>query len=191
MIRQHLVRESESLAADPGYETRAPQALQFSQVWGLFSLERKVLLAGLLTVLLEFIASQIRARRNQRKEPFGATLSRPTLRRYWYARNKRRPSPAFTIPCLVAVTYLVSFTMVRMGLFGMLLPQFSEAFFTDSDNAGISLSWMLNLVNLVLLTYLTVSIFFSLLTTSAGNWQERFLLLFAATILVTSRYTVF
>ena len=189
VVRNYLERARAHRADENGMS--ALEILPVSKLWELFSIERKIFLAGALTLLLEYIPSLVRVRRGHQVANFGRTLSRPPIRRFWYRFNQRRPPRAITVPCVVASAYLVTFIMVRMVLFALLYPQFTEAFFTDVDSAGMSLSRMLHLVNLALLTYLVVSLFDNLLRTPTGTRQERFLLIFAMTVLGTSRYTVY
>ncbi len=162
------------------------------EVWQLFSLERKILLAGAGTFLSEVIAvAIIRRLRDPSPIQFGRTSTRSPIRRYWYGSARSRRPVFITVPLIVAAGYLVTFIVMHMVIVTTFKSWYLQTFFTDPDSAGLSLSLLLRLVKAALFTYLLVNVGCGLILETASPRHERFLLIFAALVVAESRNTTF
>lgn len=185
-------REAE-YAAYPDDLTSVPLSTSKTlwMVWQHFSLERKILFAGAGTMLSEALAAFVIIRlRRKPMGKFGHTLSHPIIRRFWYESEKCRQPALMMVPMIIAASYLVVFGLTRMMLFMCFRAGFEQVVFTEPDNAGISLSLVLRLVDAALFTYLLVHVVCGLIPQTARPRYERFLLLLAALVVAESANTI-
>jgi hypothetical protein len=183
------IRENAGQMVGDGMAESDAREYVWDAAWSLYSLPRKLFFAGAMTLLLEVAAGLTSARKRDKKSAFSRRLARPPGRRFWFA-SSRTPGGYFArFPIVVAAGYLVAFIAFRTFLFCALRQMLPLSEFTTPEQ-GVSLALMVRLLTFSFIGYLVAHVVYGLFPATRAPMHQRFLLIFAIIVILTSSFSV-